>query len=835
MRSLTIIFLLGLLSIAGFSQKPKPKSTPTKPSATKPSGTKPKPSATPQKKPDEKAEWDRASTIEDAPGRIAAIQKFNSTFPKSARKADALALIALTRGQMGNDLLAAKNIDGAAALYKLAAAESPKPVPDQLFVDILSKIPANLYFRGDRDEAIEIARIIEERVDTNAGQILNIAAFFMSVENGTEAKRIAEKAIVLAPNSSDAYLTLGLANRIDFNLDESAAAFAKALELAPDSLPARRGLAEMKRSLGKSDEAVTLYREILVKEADNIPAQTGLVLSLFDAGKKGEAETEMARSLETAPGNVILLASAAYWYAVNGDGGKAVEFAQKAIAVDPRFIWSHIALARGLLIQKDLAAAEKALIAARQYGNFPTLEYEIASVRVAAGYYREAGEELSKSFTVKDGVVQTKLGGRIVRESKYFTELVGFERRASIFAPTAADDPYNAAKLTALLDLKQNLVAAEPNAEAIAKAADEFVSGDDKMKVHRQIYAANLLLDKKIALAKVVEIAKAATGNVDAGLDVPNPSIAVMASELYESRTIAAAKGEYIVVPNVERLTLAAIIRGRIEDINGWALYEMDNPTESVVRLKRAVGVLPIDSAWWRTSMWRLGSALILAGKDADALDAYIKCYKSSGPNAFRYSVIAGLYKKINGNTEGLDLKVGPDPTPPVVAETVAQKTTPELKTEPLPTPPPEIKTETTTETKPEPTPTPTPEAPKASDEKPKELFPPVVITIPSSDAKPADATEVKPCTITASEESVTLENGGGDIALIIGVEGDSELTGMTATISSPTDVSIRRELIGGVKSRAIFVVRSISSKAGLYQIKFEVPCGSKVVAVKVR
>ena len=860
MKSLTIIFVLGLLSVVGFSQKPKPKPTPAKPAATKP-----KPSATPQKKPDEKTEWEKSSTVEDAAGRVTALQKFNTTFPKSARKIEALALISLTRGQMGNDKLAEKDIDSAVTLFKLAATEAPKPVSDQIFTEILSKIPPNLYFRGARDEAIEIAKVIEGRVDTNAGQLLNIAAFYMSIENGTEAKRIADKAIVLEPNSSTAYQTLGLANRIDFNLDESAAAFAKALELEPDSLTARRGLAEMKRSLGKSDEAAALYREILAKEADNIPAQTGLVLSLFDAGKKADAEAEMAKSLETAPGNVILLASAAYWYAVNSDGVKAVELAQKAIVVDPRFIWSHIALARGLMVQKDPGAAEKALIAARQYGNFPTLEYEIASARVAAGYYREAGEELAKSFRVKDGVVQTKLGGRVARESKYFAELVGFERRASIFAPTAADDPENAAKLTALLELKQNLDAAEPNADATAKAIDSFVAGDDKMKIHRQIYAASQLLDKKVALAKVVDLAKAATGNVDAGLDVPNASIAVLASELYESRAIAAAKGEYIVVPNVERLTLAAIIRGRIEDLNGWVLYEMNNPAESVVRLKRAVGVLPVDSAWWRASMWRLGSALILAGKDAEALEAYIKCYKSSGPNAFRYNGIAGLYKKVNGNTEGLDLKIGPDPTPPVAAETVAQKTEPtptpvttpevkvetpsatltsEVKTEPTASPTPEVKVETPTptpspEVKTEPTatpqPTPPPDAPKPSDDKPKKLFPPVVITIPSSDAKPVDTAEAKPCIITASEESLTLENGGGDLALIIGVEGDSDLTGLTATTSSPADVSIRRELIGGVKSRAIFVVRSVSSKAGLYQVKFEMPCGAKVVVVKVR
>ena len=47
---------------------------------------------------------------------------------------------------------------------------------------------------------------------------------------------------------------------------------------------------------------------------------------------------------------------------------------RKAIAADPRFIWSHIALARGFLAQNKPVEAEKTLLSARRYGNFPTLE-----------------------------------------------------------------------------------------------------------------------------------------------------------------------------------------------------------------------------------------------------------------------------------------------------------------------------------------------------------------------------------------------------------------------------------------------------------------------------
>jgi hypothetical protein len=50
-------------------------------------------------------------------------------------------------------------------------------------------------------------------------------------------------------------------------------------------------------------------------------------------------------------------------------------------------------------------------------------------------------------------------------------------------------------------------------------------------------------------------------------LDVPNPAAAVLADELYQSRQLAIARNELIIVPDVPRQTLSNILRGRIEDI----------------------------------------------------------------------------------------------------------------------------------------------------------------------------------------------------------------------------------------------------------------------------
>jgi tetratricopeptide (TPR) repeat protein len=1059
MKFLSIVVLCGLFVFTAISQTPKSKTT-----------AKPGVSATPSRKPpvqklNEKSEWEKAIALSDMGEKIVALKKFVTDFPHSANRSEASGLIAAAEGTLGNERLAAEDIEGASVFFKSAVMDAPTPVPTDLFANALIKFPANLYFRGAREAAIETAKTLEQKAAANSSQLIALASFYLSIENGSEAKRIAEDVIKLEPASSDAYQTLGLAYRMDFQLEESAATYVRALDLQPDSMTARRGLAEMDRSLGKSEEAINIYREILAKEEANVPARTGLVLALFDAGRRDEGEAELAKALDQNPGNVMLLASAAYSFAVHDDGAAAVAFAQKAIQSDPRFIWSHIALARGLMAQKRPVDAERVLLAARRYGNFPTLEYEIASARLAAGLYREAAEELSKSFTIKDGVVSTKLGGRVPRESKYFSELIGYERRASIFAPTAADNPESAAQLTALLQLKQETDAAQPNTDLAIKAVDDFVRGDDAMKVHRQLYAASQLLDKKVGLAKVLELAKAAPQSLDAGLKIPDPVTPVLAGELYEGRRIALTRGEFINTPNVPANTLSAILRGRVEDLIGWAMYETDDAAGAVTHLRRAVSVLPADSAWWRTTNWRLGNALALAGKDAEALDTYIKTYKAGTPDPVRYAAIEALYKRVNGSTDGLEAKIGINPAAPAAAETAVTQTpeptpagegvpsptanvpiigdlakTPDMVLTPTPEPmieeparttevpltvptaytqisappaPARIEEEKTPVASPSPsqgdtlpsplisptevgTPAPTPEVERSvaksntpigdapASEGKKELFAPVIITIPppetgkpvknvtdetpraspvpveknpldtyadssptptilpsqastnpsptvdasvkieewkpdvsptpvasetatitpsplpvapmpspetiaagSPSPTPAEASTpsstpsvidngspspspspgvvdseiaetstrepaggrirvvvtdgigvptIKPCGLTVSEENISLRSGGGDLAVIVGRSDDiDDLEGLKAVSTSPQNVTVRREVIEGVKARALFVVRSITTKPGVYQVRFEMPCGKKEIVVRVR
>jgi hypothetical protein len=154
-------------------------------------------------------------------------------------------------------------------------------------------------------------------------------------------------------------------------------------------------------------------------------------------------------------------------------------------------------------------------------------------------------------------------------------------------------------------------------------------------------------------------------------MSIANPAAPIMANELYTSRAAAIAVDRYVVVPNVPKQTLSALARGRIEEIAGWSLMQQGSNAEAVIRLRRAVSILPEKSAWWRSSLWRLGAALEADGKDKDGLDAYVKSYKSADPDAGKYAAIETVYRRVNGGTDGLETLIGTKPSK--AAEKVAE------------------------------------------------------------------------------------------------------------------------------------------------------------------
>jgi tetratricopeptide (TPR) repeat protein len=435
------------------------------------------------------------------------------------------------------------------------------------------------------------------------------------------------------------------------------------------------------------------------------------------------------------PKNFTLAAAAAYWYAAHNNPLKAEELARQSIAIEPRFVWAYIALARALNAQRRPGEAEKAMLQASQYGSFPTVNYERASAKYAVGFYEEAAADLRRSFDIKEGKLRVNLAGRIFQTGDSFIDILAKERLASIYEEKAADSAENAGKLRDLLAFYIAYNEKEANEAAILAAGETFIGAKDAMQSYRQLYVANKLLQKRIAAAKAAEIAQAAVAGLESSVTVPGATLAVLADDLLEPRATALTQGSTVEVADVARPVLLKILRGRVEELSGWAMYQQQKPDEALMRLRRAITVLPENSIWWRTSLWKMGTVLDTTGKTEEAFAAYSKSYVSGSQDQLKWATLQGICQRLYNSTDDCEKRVAtaartdltakassssllkdtskPEPAATPTPDPALVKPSPEVTPEVKATPVPEVTPSPTPESTPavEPTPLPSPKA----------------------------------------------------------------------------------------------------------------------------
>ena len=666
--------------------------------------------------------------------RIVKLKEFIEKLPNSKSKPRAYELLVSAHATLGDKQLKGGDATSGTEQLRLAVKEAPDDISDQLFSGVIAQVPLNLYMRNERVAAFEIAQQIETRFGTTAPRVLGIAQFYLNIERGDEAARLAEKAITLSPDSAEAHYIHGLGLHLSLRLDEAIAEYKKAIELDPNLKAAHRSLADLSRASGKAEDALTYYREQVTADSKDKLARTGIVLSLLELGKTEEGGKELDAALQEDPKNVSLLAGAAYWYAAHNDTSRALDLANRAVEVEPRYTWSQIALARALLGEKKPLEAEKALRFARQYGKFPTLDYELATVLSAAGLYEEAGEVLAQSFTLKDNEIEARLGGRTPAHADNFIDLLGPERRGSLFQSTAADTAANSRMLKSLLAFHAAAGSETIDEKILITTGKEFAAGDDAMRVYRQLYVAGRLLRLGKGLDTVIELADVAKSGVDDGLQSPVATVAVQAEELRDIRSRAIASGNTPpTIADAPHSALGNLLRGKIEDYTGWALFNQDKPNEAVNHLQRASNVLLEGTPSWRTAVWHLGAALEQTGNKEEALNYYIKSYVTGERDPVRRGLIEQLYVKVNGSTAGLEERIG------AATNASTQPTQPTSNDSPQP-----ASSEVATNSSPQPSPVSEPKAPPVSSPKP----------VATKTDAPVTKTETPTETVTPSPES---------------------------------------------------------------------------------
>lgn len=620
--------------------------------------------------------------------REAYLKEFLDTYPQSKSRARANELLLMTYAGLGDQKLKSGDTAGGIEQLNRVINDAEVTASDELF-GVIAQFPMNLYLGGEREAAIKVAQSVETKFGSDPKRLLAVARFYMGIERATEAVRIADTAVRLAPDLAEAHRLLAMGHHISLRLDDAVAEYKKALELDPNSKASRASLADLYRASGKAEEALTLYNEQLLWDQKDRAARAGKVLALFELGRSDEANAALEATLAEEPRSLALLAGAAYWLAAHDKNEKAYELARKAVEVEPRYTWAQIALARSLIALKRPLDAERAIRTARKFGKFPTLNYELANVLASMGLYDEAVETLRESFTIKEDKIQTNLAGQVPASESGFLELLAPERRAGFYQATAADTTANAATMKALLVFNAAITPAEGekiNELTAVAAAKEFGSGTDSMRAYRQVYAASRLLRHRVGLDTVLELIAEARKASDDAVKVPMLTMAVQPDEYRDLRARSISAGSVPDVADAPQEVLANILKGRLEDIYGWALFNQEKYTDAISHLNQASEILPAETPAWRTSLWHLGVALEQSGQKEQALDSYIKSYRGGPVETVRRAEIERLYKSINGSLDGIEDRIAGTTT--ATASTTTESTPSETpKTESASTP----------------------------------------------------------------------------------------------------------------------------------------------------
>lgn len=635
---------------------------------------------------DSAATLDAAMATADPVARIEALQKLLQAQPDSPQAETIRAELTRAFAYLGEAKLTEKNIDGAIQNFKRAVAAFPQKVDDQFFDEVAIKIPLAVSARGYRTEAILLAREIEAHFVGEAKRLTSLGEFYLSVEAPSEALRALTTATKLAPDNARIHRTLGTAYRVNLNLAEAAAQYQHAIKADPKDGRAYFELGNLQRARGNYELAVNLYNHQLSLEPDHVPSLKGLALCFIAQGKENQAADLLAQAVKAANAEVkqdfYFQTQLAMTYLARGKVGKARLATDAALGIEPRFSWARIAAAEADLAEGKYFEAERNVIAAMKYADFPTLHFLLGKVYLAVEDFEGALAEFNKAFSYKGEKFQTRLGGAVEMKAATIAELLAPERQASLFQaePITNDvefklaenlvrfeDALHGARQSSSALLSSILINQKANKNATAslqKATEEFVETEGSRKPFRWLYAAERLTQAGQALETALLLT---TQALDAAESVTTPD------------------GSLRDYPNYDREGRLHVFRGRTLTLRGRALIKLGRTKEAITTLEQAVetyGFIPER----KSAQWQLALAKETAGQTKEALDLYIAAYeppdKASLGSDLNRAVIESLYRKVNGSLDGLNERIGKSHETSQLASSVTKPLTPLPTTE---------------------------------------------------------------------------------------------------------------------------------------------------------
>ncbi len=607
----------------------------------------------------ERLTYDEAMALEDPAERIAALQRILKTRPAHEQADSMREAIVASWAQLGEVQLSENNIEKAVADFRQAIAALPEKVTDLFFQETVIRIPLAVSVRGYRNEAVVLARLLENRFAREAPRLAAIGEFFMTVEAPTDAIRSLESAAKLSEEESKLHRSLGAAYRMGLQLDDAIAEYQLVIGLDANDKRAYYELANLYRAHGAYSDAVNLYRKQIEIEPKHTPSFKGLALANLALGNEAQmtAALNQARdlrgSIEEITGDIYLQTQMAFYYLAQGKLNKARESAETALMVEPRYAWARLAAAEVDLAEGKIFEAERNLLAAERYAGFPTLFFTRGKLYLSVEDFDGAIEQFAKAFSVignangKDQFA-TRLGGSLDIKADSAKELLAREHQAGIFIasmPTLPEHFRLAESLmrfnTWLNEIKtaatnRKVTVSKKQMEQLDRAAMDFIESESVRRPFRSLYVAQKLSHAGIATGLAVELSEQALAVADIAVDVD---------------------GSLKDYPNYDRVGRLQIFRGRALDAKGWALFKAGQNEEAAAALTESVKAYG-DLAEGKGAWWHLAAVKETMGDMNGALESYIAGYEPpeiASTADVKRAVIEVLYRKVNGSLDGFE------------------------------------------------------------------------------------------------------------------------------------------------------------------------------------
>lgn len=635
--------------------------------------------------------------LEDPAARLTALQQFLKTNTTGEPALTAREAVVFSHSQIGEAQLNDNNIEKALEAFQRAIKALPKQVSDRFFEETVIKIPMAVSTRGYRAEAVTLGKLLETRFANEAERLAALGEYYLTIEASGEAINTLENAVRLTPEDARLHRALGAAYRMGLRIGDAVAAYQLAVRYDPKDRRAFYDLANLYRSQGAYDDALKLYQKQLEIDPKHSGSYKGLALAYTALGKEDEATAalnqvrDLRGSLDEIRQDILLQTQLAFYFLGQNKLKAARQASEAALLVEPRFSWARLAAAEVELAEGKYFEAERHLLAAQKYANFPTLAFTLAKLYLIVEDFDGASELLAKAFSYSaQDKFTTRLGGVRDIQAEELRDLLAPEHQAAIFLadPPTSDELFKIAesltRVNARLSDKASdgktsdgkvsppapkEVGKENNPDLLEQSARTFVEAEGTRRSFRALYMARRLAQGGKALPLAIKFAD-------------------QALELSEVAT--EAEGSVRDYPNYDREGRLRTFRGRAYDARGWALFKASQYPEAVRSLSQAVltyGPLPEG----KEALRHLSAAKEATGELPTALELALASYEPpANKNAadVNRTVIELLYRKVHGSLNGLSEQLG-QPLSAKTGSLIAAAATAATKREPAQAPAP--------------------------------------------------------------------------------------------------------------------------------------------------